>query len=490
MTHPATSTQPAPTDRRDARFTDMVLLALATVLLRLPALLSSRHLTFDDGTFSVSALAMRRGFLPFRDIFSSQGPLFLALVWVGDLLGMRTMSSTRVVTVVAGVVMVLAVYLAGRELGTRGAALLAAGLTAASGTVLWVTAPVAADGPAVAFATLAVALALRYRRSPTLGRAVLVGLAMGGALSIKALVVAAAIPVGLILLTARRPRNMVAAVATACAVYLSAALPWGFGDVVDQSIDYHLDATAATGHESALDNLAKTVTTVLSRDMVLLAVAVAAAVTLLVRRRRDGSRGLSSAVAGPSPPVGVLLGLWLVAAFAVLVLHHPLWRPHLVQLAPPTAMLVALRPPPWRVVALVVALALPWHVTELRGVLWPPGYDEVEQDLQDDLRALPEGAWVLSDEPGYVWRAGYETAPDFVDPSISLIRTDRITADSLVAAAEREQVCAVLVWASRFRTFDDVLPEALDQIGYEVGATYPGRRTLYVKTDCRAVPDP
>ena len=36
-----------------------------------------RHLTFDDGVYGASAVAMRAGGQPFRDVFSSQGPLFL-----------------------------------------------------------------------------------------------------------------------------------------------------------------------------------------------------------------------------------------------------------------------------------------------------------------------------------------------------------------------------------------------------------------------------
>ena len=54
-----------------------------TVALRIPAFVAERHLTFDDGVFGASAVAMRAGGQPFRDVFSSQGPLFLPLVWVG-----------------------------------------------------------------------------------------------------------------------------------------------------------------------------------------------------------------------------------------------------------------------------------------------------------------------------------------------------------------------------------------------------------------------
>ncbi|MEZ5268370.1 MAG: hypothetical protein R2789_07350 [Microthrixaceae bacterium] len=69
-----------------ARAIDLIGLGLLALLVRIPAFLSSKALTFDDGVFSLSALAMRDGGIPFADVFSSQGPLFLPLVWLGDLL--------------------------------------------------------------------------------------------------------------------------------------------------------------------------------------------------------------------------------------------------------------------------------------------------------------------------------------------------------------------------------------------------------------------
>ena len=65
---------------------------------------------FDDGVFGSSALAMRGGELPFRDIFSSQGPVFLPLVWVADLLGFRTLDAPRLLSVASGVLVTIATY--------------------------------------------------------------------------------------------------------------------------------------------------------------------------------------------------------------------------------------------------------------------------------------------------------------------------------------------------------------------------------------------
>ena len=96
------------------------MLAVVAILLRLPAFFADRSLVFDDGVFASSALAMRAGEVPFRDIFSSQGPVFLPLLWVADLVGFRTMDAPRILSVAAGVLVTIAVYSCGRRL-TRAA---------------------------------------------------------------------------------------------------------------------------------------------------------------------------------------------------------------------------------------------------------------------------------------------------------------------------------------------------------------------------------
>ena len=104
------------------------------MVLRLPSFFATRHLTFDDGVFGASAVAMRNGGVPFRDVFSSQGPLFLPLVWLGDTLGLHTLNGPRLLTVLSGVALVVVLYLAGREVSDRLGALVAGGLAAVTGS--------------------------------------------------------------------------------------------------------------------------------------------------------------------------------------------------------------------------------------------------------------------------------------------------------------------------------------------------------------------
>ncbi|HEY3239815.1 MAG TPA: hypothetical protein VGL92_09650, partial [Acidimicrobiia bacterium] len=366
---------------------------------------------------------------------------------------------------------------------------------------MWVTGPLTSDGPALALATIAVALALAWRRAPALRTAVACGVALGAALTVKSLLVAAAVPVGLVLL--RRPRHLAAATGAAIALGLAAALPWGLADVWDQSVSYHLEAA---GSRTPGANAAKVLSTLFDRDLPMaLALAGVAVAVAWARFRQRPSRfsdlvtasgpygpiGVTRNHEGPDPGVAVLVTWWLAATAAVLLLEHPLWRNHVAHLVPAGAVLVALaleRAGPvlgrraTLAAGVALAVAVPYHLAHVHEVLWPAPPRGAEAAAQASLEALPAGAWAISDEPGLVWRTGRRTPADLVDTSVLRIESGRITATSLADDAADPRVCAVLVWSSRFGRFSE-LPRLLR--GYREAERYSGLRVLYVKAACR-----
>lgn len=452
---------------------------VSAAALRIPAYLATRHLSFDDGVYGASAVAMRHGGLPFRDVFSSQGPLFLPLVWLFDLLGLRTFDAPRLLAVASGVALVLATWSAARALRlSSGAAALAAGLVATSGSLLWVTGPLTSDGPGLALAAWAVTAALWYRRSPSLRRAVAAGVLLGAALSVKSLLLAAGLPVAWVLLPNRR--HLAAAVAAAGVLSLAVALPWGLGNVWDQAFGYHLEAA---GSRTPFPNLRKVISTLGDRDLPLVLAAALGLVGVLSNRRRtDRTTGDTSSGAGS-------VITWLAGTVVVLALEHPLWRNHVAHLIPAAALLVGvafdrLRAPMFRRAVVAVALmALPYHVAHLSELLWPASPGPALTAAQGDLKALPPGAQVISDDPGVVWRSGRRTPDDLVDTSILRIESRRLTPPSLGAAAVISPVCAVLVWSHRFGDMA-TLPALLEDRGYRATARYGGPKVLYVRDSC------
>jgi hypothetical protein len=497
---PVTTTDAAPPtaperphDTRRERRRDLAALVAVAIVLRLPSFFAARHLTFDDGVFGASAVAMRNGGVPFRDVFSSQGPLFLPLVWVGDTIGLHTLNGPRLTTVCSGVALVIVLYLAGREVSDRLGGLVAGGLAAVTGSSLAVTSSLAADGPAMALASGAVLVALRYRRDPTTGRAVLMGVLLGAALCVKALVLPAAVPIGLILLFGRRPWHWLTAVGSAVAVGLGSSLVFGFADVWDQSVIYHLDSP---GGSDPMANLSKVINTLVTRDPLVLVLGATALELAIVHRRRG--QPTRPAPEGDHPPldgarrrpgIPLLLGLWTVAMFLMLVTEHPMWRPHVSEMVPPLALLIATYRPAPKPMAVVTAIVLPLSLVFAWGAIAPLGYRGDEAQVVRKLEALPAGALAISDEPGQVWRAGRLTPDWLVDTSVLRTDSDRpslyITTDTVLEDAARPDVCAVVLWTPRFREALDGLDERLLDAGYRLDATYHLNRRLYLKEDCR-----
>jgi Dolichyl-phosphate-mannose-protein mannosyltransferase len=460
---------------------DAAALAAVAVLLRIPAFLADRHLTYDDGFFGLSALEMRHGVVPYRELFSPQGPLFLPLLFVADLVGLRTTNAPRVLPLVAGAAVTVATYAAGRQIASRRGAILAAVLVTTSGSVLFSTAGIAADGPAIALAVGAVAVAFAYVQTPTTARAVGAGALLGAAVAAKALTAPAGLAVVLLVLSRRRHRDLAYAVGAGVAVVLAAAVPWGLERVWEQSVVYNRDASRLTSYPGAATKAFHTLT---DRDPYVLGAAGLALVVVALALARQ-PRALSA----PSPtrepllfrPVVILL-VWLGAQFALLVYEPAFWRPHVAHLIAPLALLVALRPPPLALLVVGAVAVTPWYLSNMDSLLWPDSYSRQEQAAVDALRRIPAQGLVISDEPGLLWRAERLTVPYFDDSSIKRIEQGQITGPKLAAAAAKPDVCAVLVW-TRYADLD--LAPRLIRAGYEETARFGGDRVLYEKPDCR-----
>jgi 4-amino-4-deoxy-L-arabinose transferase-like glycosyltransferase len=445
---------------------DALVLTIATIVIRIPGFFATKSLVFDDGVFASSARAMRNGELPFRDIFSSQGPVFLPLVWLADLLGFRTMDAPRLLAIAAGVLLTIAVYACARHVTTRGNALLAAALVTTSGSILWVTIPVNADGPSLALSVLAVAFALRYRDDPRPRTAVWMGLAAGASVSIKALSVPALVIAGLIVLLSNPElrdglRDAAIAAAIAAVVYVVTALPFGIADVWQQSYTYHANWRRAASHWGAFR---KILDTLWDRDKLVLVALVLALIVWIIRfaaRRRSGKPGDR-----PLTLVVAFLVLWIVMLVAVLVWEPAMWRAHVSHLVPPLALLAALKPPSWKVLLVAGVITIPFAIASNSTILWPGGYTGHEAALVHRLETFPPGAQFISDDPGLVWRSGHDTPGNFADTSYQRLDDGSITRGSLVKAASGPDVCGVIVTSPRHFGRLGGLPGALAAHGY------------------------
>jgi 4-amino-4-deoxy-L-arabinose transferase-like glycosyltransferase len=428
--------------------------------------------------------------------------LFLPLVALGDLVGLHKLNSPRVLAVLSGIAIVVGIYWTALQMTDRLGAVLAAILAATSGSLIWVTGPLAADGPALAFAVLAVFLSLRQRDRPSYINAVFLGLAVGATLSTKAMEAPILVVVVLVLLTpllaaARQHRLARTALLQGCVVVLSAAAlfalisaPFGFAAVWDQSFVYRTEASA---NRDIPANAAKLFSTLWDRDLVLLLFAcVTLGAGLWARFRPAPQQQEHPPVADPSPgsapSAPLLMAAWTISsALWLIAVVSPLWRPHVSAMIPPLALLIGIYRPPIRVTVIAGLISVPLLFWQLHEVLIPGPYSGSEAQVVEALRALPEGAWVLSDEPGLVWRAGKRTSDDLVDPSMLRVQQGRYTERSLAEAARDPRVCAVVIRSDqRFGHFPG-LPPALANQGFTVtqeSSSAAGLQRVFIRPDC------
>jgi hypothetical protein len=179
--------------------------------------------------------------------------------------------------------------------------------------------------------------------------------------------------------------------------------------------------------------------------------------------------------------------VWAVLAVVVLALESPMWRNHLVHLVPALALLAGMYRPPWAVLGVAALLLLPYHAVHVHDLWAPPPFRGSEAAVVQQLKALPHGALAISDDPGLVWRSGHATPPDFVDASILRIESTRrglrLTSAIVARGAARREVCAVVIWSSRFGRFSD-LPARLRRAGYREASSFPRGRALWTRP-CR-----
>jgi hypothetical protein len=340
-------------------------------------------------------------------------------------------------------------------------------LVATTGTMLWTTGQITGDGPAAALTALAVWAALGYRDSPNWWRAALAGALFGGALATKPIVIAAVVPIVVWLLTRRRYAHVGIAAFAAVGVWLAAALPWGLGRVWQQSVEYHLRAGP---HYSHIIQLEKLTTTLATRDLVL----VGAVVLGLIAWARARP---------PSPAESDvrLLAIWLALVAIVLVFEKAMYANHVAAIILPLGLFAAVRPPPWRWLAVALVVLVPWEVAMQRDVLWPSHLTSVDAQVVAQLRRLPPGAEAIADDPGLVWRAGLTTPPQMNDTTDMRVFQGELTASVIEHAAASTRACAVVITPVGFGAQIPGIRAAITAVGYRLAHAYGHDRELWLR---------
>jgi 4-amino-4-deoxy-L-arabinose transferase-like glycosyltransferase len=421
-------------------------LALCTLLvaLRVP-LLGAGQFDYDEGVYWASLRALAAGHPIYTSVFSSQPPAFLLTVEpIWAVLG-GSITAARLVMLGCGVVSVLSGAVIGaRLLGARGAIVMAA-LLAADPLMLRQSVVLQAEGPAIAFGLLGMALASMSMTTERQRVADLWAFGSGLALAIGVLtkLLDVAVAPALVVLICMHPDPIRRALMVATGAMVASALllvPLGgaWGAMWNQVVGLHLASRSLPLGQLTDPGF----TAAALRESPLLALA---ATGVLMGR---GSH------IGP-----VVVGLaWVAGGVAAMLLTHPLWPRHLVSLVPGAALLgtaglmsvsVRLRhgmaaPATALGVACLLGLAALGLTTMRSGGSIEPLVTELD-------RVAPPSTVVLTDDQFTAAAAGRNVPPEFVDTSFVRIESGGLTTGAIASVLDREGVCAVVLATGRLQ---------------------------------------
>jgi hypothetical protein len=423
--------------------------------------LSSVSGDLDEGIRGMQLLLMSAGFRPVQEIYSSQGPLLLDMMYPLYRLFGETLAAARLAVGVYSLIGILGAYWVARLLGGPVAGVAAAVLLMLSPTYLRSSRQALAEVPSLAPAILAVGAALAYQRSGRRAWLVLAGGLLALALAIKPIAVAAVVPVALAALlgprASLRPVLLVGAVTAAVltAIVVSTGLP----ELLDQMIEYRLKSREAGGWD--LRENWRLIQATLGREQLgIFALALAAALAL-------ASTSLRRALP---------LLAWPLASLTILLAYAPLFPKHAVILVPPLAILAGagvgqvwqtLRARHWQGMFGAVLLTAPvlfygWSVPAMLTLdasfmnLGPNADGErfsQSGDAAATIAALTSGGeFLVTDHPYLAVLAQRLVPPALADPSKTRVQARELTGEEIVSAADSHGARLVVLWGERLRT--------------------------------------
>jgi len=527
-----------------ARLAEGLALGLVLAVALLPRLwnLDAYTGSFDEGIRSQQLLLMSAGFRPFREIFASQGPLLLDILYPFYRLFGETLEAARVGVVACSMVGLVGAWWVGRLAAGPFAGLASAVLLGLSPTYLEGSRLALAEVPTIAPALLAIGAALAYRCSGRLGWLYASAALCALALLIKPMVLHLGAPLVAIMVTPAWPAQMEsgvwvgavrepplqpstrtrgaavnllrygAIVLGLCALIVGVLGP---AQVWENLGAYRAAVGGRPGSEWA-GNL-RLVGNVLSQERVgLFALAVVGALLGLWRR----------------PTQTVAIVFWAAAILAMFSLYGDLADKHVVYLVPPLALLGgigvgvtaalvsgvavrivgAVREPPLPATARFSAeranpfsdlLTATIGLTALALYLWtvPAIYRAnryliveaeavaerrrdlpAELDMAEVMRtAAGPTDWVLSDNPSAAFRARRLVIPSLVDTSGTRVDAGSLTDAQAIDAVERYRPAVIVTWARRLGRLD-ALTRWLPEHGYRLDRTYDNGWKLYLRS--------
>jgi hypothetical protein len=466
--------------------------------------------SFDEGIRTQQLLLMAAGYRPFQDIFASQGPLLLDLLYPFYLAFGQTLVAARSGVVVCSIVAVVGAWWTARLAAGPIAGLAAAAILALSPSFLEGSRLALAEVPTIAPSLLALGTLLSYRRTGDRRLLVLSAACFALAVLIKPMALHVGAPLAVLLLvppgvalrwgSVRWPLRQALfdtllyglVVGALCAVVIALLGP---AQVWDNLGAYR----GGAGHALGADTVAnfRLTANIMRGERAGLFVLGAVGLGLGLWRR---------------PVVTLALLAWGVAVVGLFAGYGDLADKHVVYLTPPVALLAAVgaglgvegvvslvTPGRDRRIALVGALI---GGVGLIAYLWslPAVYAADRYLLRDAPRVAaerrgrwsdleiaeivrsrtPSEGWVLADNPNAAFEARRKVIPYLVDTSGTRVDAGSLTSALAIDYVQRYQPSVIVTWPRRLGKLDDFV-RRLPELGYRLEKSYDLGWKVYVR---------
>lgn len=446
--------------------------------------LSNYNASYDSGVYLESARMMGRGYPLYQQIFDSQPPLWLPLIYVSFRLFGESVLAGQLVTATAGSVTILAVMLMTIRLGGKGGSLLAGVLVTLSPVELQWSRSVSADVPSAALAAISMACAAGYARN---GRhRWLAGAAAAASCSILVKLSGVyAVPALLLFVIARwknphapgQSRRLSFAVqdtliisAIFAAITLLSLALFRSDQVWNQAVAFHWTARSPYPLIPLDERWHTLVQFLATREPLLVIAAPLAALCLL--------NGLD----------GLAVLAWPGVTFIGLLKNTPLFDHHVVALIPALAAAIgigagnlgsvymllvrwlSLRSHPTQIIARTAAVAAGLAI--LGAVVTQAWIEAARQRAFIRSSELPSpdshvvdlivthtrpGDMIITDDQGLAFLAARDVPPDLTDTSFTRIKSGYLQAREVIDQGERYDVRLMLLWTGRLGSMPEVV---------------------------------
>jgi hypothetical protein len=462
---------------------------------------------YDQGVYLESARLMLHGFQPYKDIFDSQPPLWLPLLYLSFHIFGINLLAAQILTATSGMVVAIAVMLATAQLTGRASGLFASLLIILSPLELQWSRVVVAEVPFAAFASIGMALAIRYLRNGN--RWWLVAAACAIACSVLIKLLGLFVLPALVALVIARWASIaeidrdkwsrfmagdIAIIAVTTAVVIgSCLLPTYREQMWNQVVGFHLAA------RSAFPSLPITQRIFLmyrfmKEDRLLIAASPLALFCLM-----GGFEG-------------VAILAWPAFTFVGLMYQRPLFSHHMIALIPALAVAVGVGSgycialsrkflqwcatesnrmrTAWSaaylaavVAAAVVLMRQGWiAANQQEALVWNSLDERLDIGMAQtiDENTGPD-EMIATDAQSVAFLAERDVPPELADTSFLRIKAGYLSSQEFIAASEKYRVRMVLFWTGRLNTMPGLVEWARANFSRHLEVA-PGR-VLYMTDD-------